>query len=164
MTGAARIRKGKSCSTGGQQLQHQHKYLMTIERAGSCWTLSAGCNSACFLAACCHHSPDVQGNRSQVGAADWCCQALLTTPLVCSTMNAMASVVTLSAFMMRSPSFSLSSSSSTTTNFPAKSADAHHTQQQVHKQPLGGRRMFCTAQLQCKFQRDSGMLKQCIAD
>mmetsp|Transcript_22421 Transcript_22421/g.66762 ORF Transcript_22421/g.66762 Transcript_22421/m.66762 type:complete len:379 (+) Transcript_22421:919-2055(+) len=42
-----------------------------------------------------------------------------TTPLVYSTMNAMAAASTLSAAMMRSPSFSRLSSSSTTKNLPA---------------------------------------------
>ena len=47
------------------------------------------------------------------------------TPLVYSTMKAIASVVMVSAAMIRSPSFSLLSSSSTTTNLPfAKSASA----------------------------------------
>mmetsp|Transcript_34984 Transcript_34984/g.75752 ORF Transcript_34984/g.75752 Transcript_34984/m.75752 type:complete len:240 (-) Transcript_34984:355-1074(-) len=40
------------------------------------------------------------------------------SPLVWFTMNAQDSLVIFSAAMMRSPSFSLSSSSSTTTNFP----------------------------------------------
>mmetsp|Transcript_29832 Transcript_29832/g.65203 ORF Transcript_29832/g.65203 Transcript_29832/m.65203 type:complete len:293 (-) Transcript_29832:135-1013(-) len=45
--------------------------------------------------------------------------ATQTSPLVCLTMKPMASGVIRSAGMIRSPSFSLSSSSSTTTNLPA---------------------------------------------
>ena len=47
------------------------------------------------------------------------------TPLVYSTIKAIASVVIVSAAIIKSPSFSLRSSSSTTTNLPsAKSASA----------------------------------------
>lgn len=80
-----------------------------------CWP--CGCIAALLL--CC---------RAAWGGDAEAMRVARTTPLVCSTMNAIASVVTLSALMIRSPSFSRSSSSSTTTNLPAgRQSDARDT-------------------------------------
>lgn len=76
----------------------------------------------------------------------------LTTPLVCSTMNAMASVVTLSALMIRSPSFSRSSSSSTTTNLPAMQVCVHgagYDAVAVTAQEAKGSQLSCASESCC---------------